>query len=605
MLDSRRPTTTLLRRGALVQPAHGRPANRLRLPRGLPVRLGGTRQLCAVHGGRARRRRRGHDRDLRPARAPVSRARRGGRRTAADGVRFEFVPEPERRRPRIGTACCTCGALAPTPRSCACPGRRAGPGRVSRLPRRGMRRGAVRPDLDRLRNTLVCVRAYTTSEMCAVLDGHLPDDRDARHLHEVERFALRHAHRFLWPGGGVLAAYHAFYGEDGVAPATRIPHTVVSGAELEAAAGGRRAAFLYVGRLERRKGVQNLIRAATALPGADWSLTLVGGDTPTAPLGNSMRDQLELMIGADPRIRMLDRVPREHLRSLYAGAHVCVSPSLWECWPNTVLEAFEQNRPVLATPVGGHLGMVEPRRNGWLAADTSADALLDRMEEIMAARGEPVAMVAAEAPRRSFERLTDPSPCARPTSSSAARRATGDGRCRGAGRIRRWSRSSSRITGWIASSRRRSRRSPHRPTRRSRRSSSTTARARGGRPRARLDGRALSALGRDAGELGARSGAQPRHPAEPRPVRATARPRRRDPAALRRALRRGPRGAPRARLRDRVERVRGRTRAAPRRGGYRPLGNRVAWLERENLAGSAMALFAVACSSAACATAPT
>src|SRR5918996_364774 len=70
----------------------------------------------------------------------------------------------------------------------------------------------------RLRNTLVCVRAYTSSEMCAVLDGHLPDDRDARHLHEVERFALRHAHRFLWPGGGVLAAYHAFYGDDGVAP---------------------------------------------------------------------------------------------------------------------------------------------------------------------------------------------------------------------------------------------------------------------------------------------------------------------------------------------------------------------------------------------------
>ncbi len=135
----------------------------------------------------------------------------------------------------------------------------------------------------------------------------------------------------------MLAAYHAFYGEDGVAPATRIPHTVVPGPELDAAPpADDELRFLYVGRLERRKGVQNLIRAATALPGDDWSLTLVGGDTPTAPLGHSMRDQLELMIGADPRIRMLDRVPREHLRSLYAGAHVCVSPSLWECWPNTV-----------------------------------------------------------------------------------------------------------------------------------------------------------------------------------------------------------------------------------------------------------------------------
>lgn len=263
----------------------------------------------------------------------------------------------------------------------------------------------------RLRNTLVCVRAYTTSEMCAVLDGHLPDDREARHLHELERFGLRHAHRFLWPGGDVLGAYRAFYGEDGVAPATRVPHTILPGPELDPSPppdGELR--FLYVGRLERRKGVQNLIRAATALPGEDWSLALVGGDTPTAPLGLSMREQLELMIGGDPRIRLLGRVPHEQLRAMYAGAHVCVSPSLWECWPNTVLEAFEQNRPVLATPVGGHLAMVEPDSTGWLATDTGADALLDRMEQIIAAPDEPAAIAASQAPRQSFARLTDPEP---------------------------------------------------------------------------------------------------------------------------------------------------------------------------------------------------
>jgi hypothetical protein len=173
---------------------------------------------------------------------------------------------------------------------------------------------------------------------------------------------------------------------------------------------GNELRFLYVGRLERRKGVQNLIRAATSLPGEDWSLTMVGGDTPTAPMGSSMRAQLELMVAGDPRITMLDRIPREQLRELYAAADVYVSPSLWECWPNTVLEAFEQNRPVLATPVGGHLGMVEPERSGWLTAGTGADPLAEAMEAILAAPERPAALAASGEPRRAFERLTDPEP---------------------------------------------------------------------------------------------------------------------------------------------------------------------------------------------------
>jgi glycosyltransferase involved in cell wall biosynthesis len=263
----------------------------------------------------------------------------------------------------------------------------------------------------RLRNTLVCVRAYTTAEMCAVLDGHLPDDRDTRYLTELERFALRHADRFLWPGGDVLGAYHAFYGERGVAPATRVPHTVRPAPEPSAGSGeGDRLRMLYVGRLERRKGVQNLVRAVTALPGSDWSLTMVGGDTPTAPLGQSMRDQLELMVAGDPRIELLDRVPREQLRGLYAGADLCISPSLWECWPNTVLEAFEQNCPVLATPVGGHLGMVEAGASGWLTTGTGADDMVDELERLLGEREEPAALAAGGGPRRRFEELTDPEP---------------------------------------------------------------------------------------------------------------------------------------------------------------------------------------------------
>ena len=222
-----------------------------------------------------------------------------------------------------------------------------------------------------------------------MLDGHLPDDRDvppparARALRPSPR-----ATASCGPAAACSPPTTRSTARTGSAPATRIPHTVVPGPELDAAPpADDELRFLYVGRLERRKGVQNLIRAATALPGDDWSLTLVGGDTPTAPLGHSMRDQLELMIGADPRIRMLDRVPREHLRSLYAGARRrasrrrCGSAGRTPCSRRS-----SRTGPCSRPRSAGTWEWSSRGRNGWLAADTSADALLDRMEEIIGAR---------------------------------------------------------------------------------------------------------------------------------------------------------------------------------------------------------------------------
>src|SRR5207244_5400135 len=91
--------------------------------------------------------------------------------------------------------------------------------------------------------------------------------------------------------------------------------------------------MLYLGRLERRKGVQNLLRAVTALGDPRWSLTLVGGDTPTAPLRTSMRTQLAEMAAGDPRIKILGPQPRGALPELIERHHLVVVPALWECWP--------------------------------------------------------------------------------------------------------------------------------------------------------------------------------------------------------------------------------------------------------------------------------
>lgn len=263
-----------------------------------------------------------------------------------------------------------------------------------------------------LERTLVCVRMHTTSEITSILDGHLPDDFASRAVFEAERYALRHADRVLWSGGDVLGTYQRLYGADALAPAAKIPDAFLAEQEPTdgpgEVVGDGPVRLLYVGRLERRKGVQNLIRAATALDREDWRLTLLGGDTPTAPLEASMRDQLRLMAADDPRIEFVDSVPRHEVPRYLREAHALVVPSLWECWPNVARQALMHNRPLLATPVGGLCEMARPGRSGWHARDTSADGLHDALEALLDSPSDIDELIASEEPRAVWRELTDP-----------------------------------------------------------------------------------------------------------------------------------------------------------------------------------------------------
>ena len=235
-----------------------------------------------------------------------------------------------------------------------------------------------RGNVAELRAARLAVRTHTSAEMCAILNGFLGDDRETRTTFELERFALRHADVVLWQGGDVLRTYRKLYGRNGLAPAVRLPNAFAldrSPDERPPPGSTDVLRLLYFGRLERRKGVQNLMRAVTSLMRDDWHLTLVGSDTETAPLGGSVREQLEMMAAGDARIEFLDEVPRNELPQLIADHHAVVLPSLWECWPTTALEALRMNRPVIATPTGGFVEMIETDRSGWLTQHPTAASL--------------------------------------------------------------------------------------------------------------------------------------------------------------------------------------------------------------------------------------
>jgi glycogen(starch) synthase len=247
--------------------------------------------------------------------------------------------------------------------------------------------------------------------MCSILNGYVDDEFETRMVFAAERHALRYADRVLPPAGEVLSTYERFYGADQLAPASVIrpivpPRDLAGQPDAEADPDSVR--LLYIGRLERRKGVEDLIRAVTGVRRDNWTLTLLGGDTDTAPLGVSMHDRLAMAAGDDPRIRFVEGLPRADVGRLIHEHDVVVCPSRWECWPSVILEAFQANRPVLATPTGGMSEMVGETGAGWLADGRGDLALSEAIERLAANPHSARALIDSGVPRTAYERLNDP-----------------------------------------------------------------------------------------------------------------------------------------------------------------------------------------------------
>ena len=174
--------------------------------------------------------------------------------------------------------------------------------------------------------------------------------------------ATRYVERYRGARGNVFEAPQAVSAEHFGAPVE--PRRFTNGFEL-----------LFVGRLEREKGVETLMDA--------WRLAALGGDATLVLAGAGP------VKPGGPGITALGPVPRDRLPALYAGADALVLPSIrtetfLEPWGLVVNEAMHQGTPVIASDAVGAVagGLVRDGRNGLVAPAGDSRALATRIQAV-------------------------------------------------------------------------------------------------------------------------------------------------------------------------------------------------------------------------------
>ena len=140
--------------------------------------------------------------------------------------------------------------------------------------------------------------------------------------------------------------------------------------------GNREFVFIFVGRLNRDKGIRELVSAFEALRD-EPHLLLVGAVDHTAPVDSATLE----IIDKHPRIHQLGF--QEDIRPALAASDALVLSSYREGFPNVVLQAGAMELAVIATDISGANEVIERGVNGWLVPPRDTSALESSMTAAM------------------------------------------------------------------------------------------------------------------------------------------------------------------------------------------------------------------------------
>jgi glycosyltransferase involved in cell wall biosynthesis len=171
---------------------------------------------------------------------------------------------------------------------------------------------------------------------------------------------------------------------------------------------------LFVGRLEKRKGVHTLIQAVPyvleKIP--DARFVIVGRDSFISEetvefkdgRGSSYKEQLLKLIppSLQERVEFTGYLPPEELKRQYQACDIFVAPSLYESFGFIYLEAMSYAKPVIGCGVGGVPEVIDDKKTGVLVPPQDHGRLAEAITAFLKDHSQRLKM--GNAARREVER---------------------------------------------------------------------------------------------------------------------------------------------------------------------------------------------------------
>jgi glycosyltransferase involved in cell wall biosynthesis/GT2 family glycosyltransferase len=203
---------------------------------------------------------------------------------------------------------------------------------------------------------------------------------------ELDQWVIERATRVCAPSAGVMSRYTSRAGWTGRAIHTT-PLGIVCGPPSRRKDEGPRR-LLFVGRLERRKGIHVLLQALPALlekhPG--WHCDIVGDRSVLAHPGATFRDlflEEHAQEAWAKRVAFHGSVADDEVQQFYRNADLFVAPSLFESFGLIYQEAMQYGVPVVGCRAGGVPEVVRHDVHGLLVPPGDAESLETALDRLM------------------------------------------------------------------------------------------------------------------------------------------------------------------------------------------------------------------------------
>jgi D-inositol-3-phosphate glycosyltransferase len=147
--------------------------------------------------------------------------------------------------------------------------------------------------------------------------------------------------------------------------------------------------LLFVGRIERLKGIDTLLESAAVVSrtcaGRDLKVLIVGGGGQTAEENAEIRRiwQLHQDLNLEDQVEFVGSKPQEMLPLYYSAADVTVMPSHYESFGMVAVESMASGTPVIASNVGGLSYTVKDGVTGYLVPEENHFVLAEQVHHLL------------------------------------------------------------------------------------------------------------------------------------------------------------------------------------------------------------------------------